>query len=445
MSLTNSLTTPFDFELTTLNYITSSGQTVDLRLIFTDLNLFQDIFSNIMSGNVTVTDSTNIFAYLVQSGNEFLQIALDKPGLNQPINKTFRVYNRQITPMSPSNQAIKLSFCSEEMLVSKSLSFSKRYDGMLVSDMVTDIVNNVLKNSKPINVIESTNTIQSLTVPYYTPFQAINWLASQATSSYVGATYMFYEDNNGYNFQSIQKMMDSNVVATYNYSTKNIADDNSNLDFFDVSSYEIVKTPNTLESLTTGRNSSRLLTLDLLRQKFTVGDLNGQDLFNSSVTLGNAPAYNNFQNRLKDQSSDSYGAHRKFYPTNIGRNQSSYIQSKGIPNHPTGVENWLLERNAQIMQLMGNRIKVVIPGNNMLNAGQVIQYNMPSIEPQTGTTDGSIERKLDPYMTGLWLITALRHRVTVRTFETVLELSRDSIQQAYPGAQNQNSSLLGYA
>lgn len=442
----NQMATPFDFVLNDLSFITSAGQTVDLRAIFVELNIYQDLFSTVMSGSLIVTDSTNIFAYIVQQGAEFLHVSLDKPGLSAPIDRTFRVYNRNPIPNSPSNQTIKLNFCSEELMISKSLSFSKMYASMLVSDMAKDIAQNQLKlTNMPDTNIEPTTGIQTLSISYLNPLQALNWLSSKATSNYVGASYLFYENTTGYNFQSLQHLMDvSSPVAVYNYSVKNIADNNSNLDFYDVSKYYVIKTPDSLESLVTGRNSGRLLTLDVLRQKFTIGELNADDLFNSSVTLGNAPAYNNFQNRRQEIPADSYGGYRKFYPTNKGQNQASYIQGKTQIDQ-TNVENWLIERNAQIMQLLGNRIKIVIPGNIKLKAGDVIQFNVPSIEPQVGPNEGETMRKLDPYMTGLWLTTAIRHHVTIRMFESVLELCRDSIQQAYPSAQNQNSTVKGFA
>lgn len=429
----NAMTSPFDFVLSALAYITSSGQNVNLMGIFNEINIFQDIFCNTMSGNITVTDSANIFAYNVQQGEEFLYISLDKPGLSQPLTRYFRIYTRTPVVGKPSNQLVRLNFVSEELLVAKSITFSKVYNNMLISDMANDVAKNVLKITN-MNTTEPTTSQQNITLPYFNPLQTLNWLASKATSSYVGATFMFFENNKGYNFQSLQQLQDvSSPFAVYNCSIKNIADNDPNLDYYDVSRYQVIKVPDTLESLTTGRNASRLLTYDPLRQKFTVGDLNADDLFKSSVTLGNAPAYNNFANRLKDTPADSYGGLRMFYPTNQGQNQAQYIQGKQTINQ-TNVENWLVERNAQIMQMLGNRIKVVIPGNIQLNIGQVIQFNLPSIESQTGTDEGEAIRKLDPYMTGLWLITALRHRVTIQRFETVLELCRDSVQQAYPSS-----------
>src|ERR1700677_4012291 len=141
-SSSNSIITPFDFILSTLDFITSSGQTVDLRGIYTEINIYQDIFANAMTGTCNVTDSTNIFAYLVSQGFEFLHIVYDKPGINQPVDQTFRVYAKEVIPHKLSNQTVVLKFCTEELMISTGTAFSKSYLGMLNSDIVKDIITN---------------------------------------------------------------------------------------------------------------------------------------------------------------------------------------------------------------------------------------------------------------------------------------------------------------
>ncbi len=443
--MSDTVNTPYDFLLSKLDFISSQGQVVDLRGIFIDLNIFEDIFANVMSGNVTITDSTNIFGYVTATGNEFIHIILDKPGLNKPINKQFRVFNRpNIAQYKPTNQRVTLGFCSEELLVSKSLTVSKVYSNMLISDMVKDIALNLLKVD-PVNFpdqnIEVSKGMANITIPYYNPLQSLNWLASKATSSYVGASYFFFENQKGFNFKSLQNLMDvKQVVATYNHSIKNVSDQspgvsNPNLDFFNVDKYEIVRVPDTLDNLIHGTFSGKLRTLDILRQQYVSKNLNADDLFNASVSVAGGKAYNNFANRLGNQSADSYGGYIKFYPTNLGQNQADYIKSKQQVN-PSNIENWLIERNAQIMQILGNRLKVVIPGNNILKVGDVICFNLPSVEPQEGQNENETKRKFDPYFSGNYMISALRHHVTIKHFETVMELCRDTVVKNFPGASN---------
>lgn len=429
--MSEGMTGPFDFDLKALDFITGSGQVTDIRFIFTELNLFQDLFSNVMTGILLVTDSTNMFGHIGPEDENFLHVLLDKPGMNEPFEHTFHIYNLTTINVNPSNQTVKLNFCSEELLISKAIRTTKVYNNMLVVDMVKDLTRNILKTETfPDTNIEQTTNINSLTIPGLNPFQAINWLSSKATSSYVGASFLFYENPTGFNFKSLQKLMDvKDPVATYNYNIKNVGGDDPNQDFYDVSKYQVIKTPDTLDSLITGKFASRLITLDVLRQKYTISDLNADDLYKSSVSLAPGKAYTtNFQDRVGNQAADSYGGLTKFYPTNVDQNQAEYIKGKQQINQ-TNVESWLVERNAQIMQILGNRVKIVIPGNTQLKVGDVIKFNMPSTEPQTGPNEGETIRQLDPTQTGLYLISAIRHRVDLRMFESVIELCRDTVNK----------------
>lgn len=438
----NAMLTPYDFLLTTLEFIASDGQSVDLRVIYTEINIYQDIFANAMTGNCSISDGANIFGHLVAQGFEFLHIVYDKPGLNKPVDQRFRVYSKKVIPEKLSSQTVILRFCSEELMISKGTAFSKSYSGMLISDIVKDIMTNILKTPAklfPSGNIETTTNINSFNMPHMNPFQTINWLAARSTSSYVGATFMFYENQTGYNFRSLQSL--ENVPGPsliYNVNVKNIQGD-PNLDFYDVSNYEIVQTPDSMESLMSGRFASRLMTLDPLRQKYTQYDLNGDDLFKDSINLGTGKQYNNFQDRLGHTLSTSYDSKRTFYPTNLGQDTASYIQGKQQVNQ-SNVEKWLLERQSQLMTLMGMRIKISIPGNSLIKVGDVIQLNLPSIEPQVGSSEGSTSRKLDPYYSGLYLVTAIRNRMDIRIYETIVELAKDSLANSIPAAKDKTAT-----
>lgn len=428
---TNQISSAYASNLIKLNYVNSSGQGLDLRPIMVELNIFMDLFATVMSGNLVIEDATNMFAYFPSVGNEFLIISLDKPGLNAPLNKTFRIYNKSKTEIQrQTKQNIRIDFCSEELLISKGVTFSKNYSNMLISDMVNDITQSHFKSTPA--TMETTVGIQNLTIPYYNPMQALNWLAARATSSYVGASYLFYENGNGFAFQSMQKLMDvAGPTRTYNYNTKN-TNMQQMVDMYDVAKYHIIDTPNTLDSLMHGRTTGLLLTFDPLRLKYTEGGLNADDLFASSIKLGGEKPYNTFQDALGSTIANAYPTYKKFYPTNAGQNNSQvapYIAQR--TNYASmDTHKWLMQRNAQMMQMMNVRVKVVVPGDQRVNVGDVIQFNMPSIESQTGSTQGSQQRKLEPFYTGLFLVTAVRHRVTVRMFETVLELCKDSFNTA---------------
>ena len=81
-----------DYEIKSLELINSGGQTIDLRDIFVELQIFQDIYSSVMNGNILINDGNDTFSNFYLCGNEYLKVSIDKPGLNRPLERLFRIY-----------------------------------------------------------------------------------------------------------------------------------------------------------------------------------------------------------------------------------------------------------------------------------------------------------------------------------------------------------------
>lgn len=81
-----------DFQLDELTLTSSSGQQVDLRLVMRELILYEDLFANVMTGSVFISDTQDIINLLPVIGGEYLSVTLLKPSTTAKIQKTFRIY-----------------------------------------------------------------------------------------------------------------------------------------------------------------------------------------------------------------------------------------------------------------------------------------------------------------------------------------------------------------
>ena len=86
----NGLLQTTQFSVRELFLITEFG-TFDISMIFDELNLFDNMLTPCMSGNILVTDATNIKDKLKLNGNEFIKITIDK-GENNPTFFTKAIY-----------------------------------------------------------------------------------------------------------------------------------------------------------------------------------------------------------------------------------------------------------------------------------------------------------------------------------------------------------------
>jgi hypothetical protein len=413
-----------NFDIKVLDLINSGGQTVDLRKIFVELQIFQDIYSTVMSGNIVIEDGHDIFSNFYFCGNEFIQISIDKPTLDKPLEKIFRIYkttNR--APSSDSGQIYIFHFCSEEMIHSNSKLVSKGYKSQKTSDIVLDILANELKlDPSKLGVIEQTSGIHDLIVPGYRPFEAIQWVTSRSYDASNKFCYFFYENRDGYNFRSYNSLIKQSSYKTLKYEIKTVEQDPAvNRDSID--KFKIINDFDIINSLTNGAFSSRLLSIDLFDQSFEFNDYSINDVELAGNLLNQYKPINqlkNADNRPITQCFDSYFL--------------AYIkQPDNSPNRENQLNKWLMQRTLQMALMHNFKIEIVIPGDILLKAGDVVEYEFPKFE--AGSKEG---KTLDEYRTGKYIVSAVNHKFTGRdaeSFESVVELVSDSVSKQIPAAK----------
>ena len=91
----NGISYPQDFYIKKLQFTTSSGS-IDFEKLLIQFSYYEDIFSFVTSGHLTVVDAQGFIEILQLDGNEFLEIEYAK-NKNGPTNSgTFRVYKSLI-------------------------------------------------------------------------------------------------------------------------------------------------------------------------------------------------------------------------------------------------------------------------------------------------------------------------------------------------------------
>ena len=75
-----------------VSLVTGSGRIQEITSLVMHLNIYESLFSPVMTGNMQLSDALDIVTNFGLNGNEWIYILLDKPGLNMPIQKVFRIY-----------------------------------------------------------------------------------------------------------------------------------------------------------------------------------------------------------------------------------------------------------------------------------------------------------------------------------------------------------------
>jgi len=434
---------PQDYSIQTINFLTASGQRFDMKKILLEMSYYEDIYSFCVSGYITVVDAQGFVELLELTGNEFIEINFSKTrsGLNAN-NRLYRVY--KIGDRKPTGnmnaEVYTLYFCSEELILSEQNRISKSFAGETISTMVKNILIDKLKvNPKEkINIIEETFGTYDFIVPRLKPFEAISWLTTYARPNKAGVTgadMLFFETKEGFNYRSLQSMFKDDIYTTYKYQVKNINEKQLSFqeETITVLDYEFVKVYDMVEQISSGAFANKLITIDPTTKTSTTTTFNYTKYKNQAQTLNKNAPTNELLNRLGKTEQTSYDSSFKVLTANAGQQNSPYIkQVPGGVAKNIAAETYIPNRTAQISLANYNVLKLKIPGDTGISAGRTINFNLLSLKPGD-------KKELDKHYSGKYLVTAVRHIIQPTTFQTVLEVAKDSSPTPYGGVNNQSA------
>jgi len=222
--------------------------------IWHELNLYEDIYSPVVSGDITITDTVGLIESFPIIGEEILDLSFSTEGVAPPsipvsggptnptpseapknIINRFRVY--KLDPpiqVTDTSRTIKLYFVtdsqftnllskvrktyptSENIKFTRTVSNDKTYT---LADIARDIFYDFfIKDKKPLRqpttrkpfLVEPTRYKAEIVIPNWNPFKAISFLASKAVSANhdaKGANFVFYQTLQGFRFVSIETLM----------------------------------------------------------------------------------------------------------------------------------------------------------------------------------------------------------------------------------------------
>ena len=429
-----------DFKLVNLLLHTAVGK-IDIRYIMVELSYQEDLFNNVASGYVMVTEGNGYNEFLSMVGCEFLELTFNLGGdITSQVSKIFRIYKMDRRQLSETmyTESYCLQFCSEELFISEQYKVSKSYKNATIDSMITDLCTGgsgikTLKINQNRLHIDPTYGLYNMIVPNLKPLDAINWLSTYALDrSYPGADMVFFENKNGFNFTSLQNLMaNGSVYGEYKYEPKNIdgfVHGSMGQREYNALSYEIINSYDTLNGVNVGMFANRLLSLDVMTRTTKTTDFDYLAYSKTAGTLNNFPVINNFTNRNGDRLNDTGEACLKLAFTNFDNNNPMYsaladarINGQISPN--IDAETYIPNRTAQLSLTNYIRLKLTVPGDPGLTVGNVITFDLLSNSPTN--------KAKNLFYSGKYIITAARHILTQSEYHTVLEIAKDSVPNKY--------------
>ena len=439
---------------------TDGSRKQNISLLISNMSIFEDIFKNTLYGAVDIIDSVDLLNGLSSKdplgkfgfqllGEEFLEIDYEVEG-RPPVSLRFAVYKISgiVNHDNNTKRTYTLHFCSEEHLIDATNVVMKGYS-QTHSDNIKSIANEFLfldKEGTPFKgkrkkelLVQPTMGLQRVVIPRLPPLQACQFLArrSIAETTFTSATYLFFENMNGFNFCDIEYLIKTGMEKIKSGSFKNTKTSSEDYRYFfeksvnnsDPNSFRrefktILQMSHksyfdTVEKLKYGMFESDMIVYDFvnhqtLPSRYRFLD-NSDKTNNSTLTLGNEAGKSVPENSItfmnsvisKDDKDIKYS--RMFV---IPKDLSS-------TNQDTYLDKIYPARASYFTRLAQNMYTLDTYGDPLIRAGDVIYLNIPA-----GGFDASLN---DTYQTGYFLVCTIQHIFTQNSYQTTMDVYKNAL------------------
>lgn len=456
------LSTESGVKIDSLVLITGTGNKIDCIGQLIELNLFESIYTNCMSGNIVLLDTYNLLEKQPVCGQEYLFVRIQKPGLEDEANrdikisKMFRVYKvEKVNPEDERKQSYILHFVTEDLIYPTNELISHAYKQTKPEKVIGDLFKSIFEyddedmtsedsdyfdSGEHGAAIETSYTTKNFYIPNLKPFEAMNFLAAHCKTQTGLYDFLLFENNKGYRLASVNTLLNQDPVMSVKYRVKNVVDAGGDT----VDPYENMTSPirlyvdnylDVMSAYVKGEFGVQTATFDLALQQYVSKNISYNQFLNTykkSTGFSRIPK-NDWQELPKD--SDPIYMHRMLNFTPYSDEQrltDTYAEA-----HAT--------RIMQLASLSQQKIRLHMPGNSLLRAGRMLDLKYPKIESKDQSTGENSQQStddlLDKYLADLYLIISVRHKITLRRWDSFLDLSKDTLPNELPEHFGSNYSL----
>ena len=389
----------------------SSGVVIPIERQGIVITLFENIYVPTMTGEVIFLDTNSLVKNLPIIGQEYIVLKLHTKGdtsKTSRIEQVFQVDSITGRTMHDNMEVFVLHFSSPELTRDKRVRVSQSYVGSINST-----VEKILKSSRYINTkkdlfIEETSGIRKIISPNVNPFKFIRTLANESISKRYNSPYFFFfENNEGFHFESLGNLYRRPIIADYTTTEttgashpRDVADEYSR-----PIRYKMLNTNDLIRNVQGGLLASKITSFDVFNKNHETTEYNYFDDFLKHDRLSNINIYNTNTDSEGKTVQDYPDANISLHPksTKNGKD-ATYYSGDEATYTPNQIARALLPRQAKVMEMTsGVRVQLTVQGQTNLSIGNPVNFNL------VVTWNPHDDSKLDPYYTGTYLITTLKH------------------------------------
>ena len=446
-----------DYNLDNVFLHNHMGEITDIKRVMVELNIYESIYSNGLTGSIVVGDAQNLIGKLQINGTERISFKLSTPGTENQRDMVdasvetghpFHIYKITDRRQLNSNTLLyTLHFASREFMRNLRTKVSQTYRGNIAYQVMKILMDENYLDSKKEVSYEPTGNINDVVIPNMRPFDAINMIAKKTLPEKSGGVgYYFYETTKGLYFRSWDNMVSVKgshtraVKQEFFYMPMNVNDetieDKINHDYKSVESYRFINNFHDIAANTVlGTYGHKAITYNLYDKSYK------QDTFNYELEYGNSKHTDHTSSR---HDKDKYAVATESIVDTDDKKISDYPESRvslqtttqflhgdsdtgagyGLDVAQDGLK--LIQGISQRSQIVnGTTLHMVVKGQSYLEPGDIINFRLRSVDEKN--PDG----QQDPQYSGKYIITKIRHQVNDVKYTMALECVKDSVKTGF--------------
>lgn len=471
------------FEIRLIKHRTNRAQSpsnpeyIELLPQMIQFNIYQSIFEPFLKAQLTVADTIGIRSNFPVLGEEIVRVSFRdtfqiRNGADKgiPNNLEFSVVSSSKTMLDDTGKmsAYVLELISTEAIQNAKIKLAKPYFSNY-TNMIGDIISSPqgLNSKKRFLGIQSqiddlapeiTDGNYHIFVPSLHPAEAINWMCDRAKSSDpANFFFVFFErfgkDVGGFYLNTIQSLIRHGkrklnelpsltnthkhfvYVSNYTETMDGIFRQKLSLPESEpvstkfITNFSINKRFSTVEKIMSGFFENHYVEIDYWDMQIREYKTEADRFFQVSRTLGpnglrgghnaaSEPYQINTPNFISDMITGGL--------PEVPVSKTIYklrINGGDIPGEPSNWDDKIGETLRIRAAFAQFSVTITLPGDTRVQAGDVIRIDVPISE---GFTDGD----LDPYLSGYYLITDIKHAIyTNNRYSMVINANRDSFNK----------------
>ena len=420
---------------------------ISLDFIFENFSIYEDLYSNCLSGTITLIDGNNLLTDFPFIGEETLYVVFRSMNTAIAIELKFRVTSiSNIEKINEETKIYTLHLISEVALRNQKQKISMSFPKSKLSHVVAylcekklGLVNEqtvkttdsggYLSKNKDVNnnyySIETTTPyIEKYIAPSLSPFRVINKLCKRNLSP-SGSLFFFFQDINRFRFVSLEdifknKPKNDDYVKKLYYIPKDSQDKSQEFEFSwnIVYDYKVVKRFDVLQNMSRGMYSSEVSYVDIEKRKFETKSYYYQDEASKQHHI------NNDGYLLTTRNSDVLHDPKNEAPATINELvmfHSGDPESQDYSDHRKEMYQRRMSMQAQLDALV---VQVELAGDSSgrLSVGDLVHFHVPRHQDTEG----------DLYLSGKYMVTRIHHNVSLDSkYRILVEMVTDSISTNY--------------